>query len=54
VRLERIDPSTGAPTGVYGVAGRANGLAGIPGTARFILEMERGRARDLWLHEWPQ
>jgi hypothetical protein len=54
VHLQRIDPVTGAPAGVYAVAGRANAVAGIPGTNRFVLEIELARDRDLWLHEWPR
>ena len=54
VHLQRIDPVTGAPAGVYAMAGRANTVAGIPGTNRFVLEIELARDRDLWLHEWPQ
>lgn len=54
VHLERIDPMTGASAGIYVMAGRALAFTGIPGTRRFVLEIEQSRARDLWLHEWPQ
>ncbi len=52
--VEWIDPVTGAAAGVYKVGGRANAIAGVPGTRHFVLDLERGTTRDLWLFELPR
>jgi hypothetical protein len=52
--VEWIDPATGASVGFYAVAGRANAITGVPGTRRFVLDLERGATRDLWLFELPE
>ena len=49
-----IDPLLGAPAGMYVVEGTANAIAGVPGTRQFVLDLERGSARNLWLFELPQ
>jgi len=51
--VEWLDPGTGAAAGTLAIAGRAHAIAGIPGTRRFVLDLERGGSRDLWLFVMP-
>jgi hypothetical protein len=51
--IERIDPVTGASDGTFPLLVRARAIAGVPGTRRFVLELESGNGRDLWLYELP-
>ena len=51
--VEWLDPGTGSPAGRMAVLGEVRGIAGIPGTRRFVLDLERGGSRDLWLFELP-
>jgi len=53
VVVQWLDPRSGAPAGQLVVRGVAHAIAGVPGTRRFVLDLERGTARDLWLFEVP-
>ncbi|MBE0592483.1 MAG: hypothetical protein IH616_08795, partial [Gemmatimonadales bacterium] len=46
--VEWLDPDTGSPAGRVVVPGEGHAIAGIPGTRRFVLDLERGGSRDLW------
>lgn len=51
--VEWLDPTTGGGAGRFAIAGRAHAIAGIPGTRRFVLDLELTGGRDLWLFELP-
>jgi len=51
--VEWLDPATGQPGGRMVLRGVAHAITGVPRTRRFVLALERGSARDLWLFEVP-
>ena len=51
--VEWLDPATGQPVGRMVLRGVAHAITGVPRTRRFVLDLERGSARDLWLFEVP-
>lgn len=51
--VEWLDPATGSGIGRLTIVGEGHGVAAVPGTRRFVLDLERGGGRDLWLFALP-